>query len=180
MRRRFGLWSVLTAGVAAACSSSLDGSSLASGRTNSSGSPGMGSSSGGTTALVVSPSDAGVPAEQEDTLSFRAPVVSGRWVWTANPDTGKIAVVDAKTFTVRLADAGLGPTFLTALPTAPSMSKALVINVGSRDATLLSAAASGAVTSSAAIPLAPDANAWAVSKTGKFAIAWTDSHALAP
>ena len=119
-----------------------------------------------------------VAPEQEEDLNFRAPVVSGRWVWTANPDTGKIAVVDAKTFTVRLADAGIGPTFLTALPTGANTSKALVINVGSHDATLLNANATGPVSAVGPIALQAAANAWTVGKTGKFAIAWTDSHAV--
>jgi hypothetical protein len=79
---------------------------------------------------------------------------------------------------VRLADAGQAPTYLTALPAAPNTSKALVINVKSHDATLLSAGDGQAVAASPPIPLQPDANAWAVSKTGKFAIAWTDTQAL--
>jgi hypothetical protein len=119
-----------------------------------------------------------VPPEQEEDQSFRAPVVSGRWVWTANPDTGKVAVVDAQSFTVRLADAGQAPTYLTALPAPQNTSRALVINVKSHDATLLSAGDSGAITAQDPIPLQPDANAWAVSKTGKFALAWTDSQAF--
>lgn len=119
-----------------------------------------------------------VPPEQENDQSYRAPVVAGRWVWTANPDTGKVAVVDAKAFTVRLADAGAGPTYLTALPSQGDSSQALVINVGSHDATLLQANASGPITALGPVPLEPNANAWAVSNTGKFAIAWTDSHAI--
>jgi hypothetical protein len=128
--------------------------------------------------LAAGGSTSVVPPEHEEDQSFRAPVVSGRWVWTANPDTGKVAVVDAKNFTVRLADAGQAPTYLTALPAAQNASKALVINVKSHDATLLSAGDSGAVTAQGPIPLQPDANAWAVSKTGKFALAWTDSQAF--
>ena len=122
-----------------------------------------------------------LPPEQEEDQSFRAPVVSGRWVWTANPDTGKVAVVDAKNFTVRLADAGQAPTFLTALPTtASNTSRALVINVKSQDATLLSAGDSGAVVALPPIPLQADANTWAVGKSGRFALAWTDSQSLTP
>ena len=83
-----------------------------------------------------------------------------------------------RTFSVRLADAGVGPTFLTALPTDANTSKALVINVGSHDATLLRANATGPVTALGPIPLQANANAWTVSKTGKFALVWTDSHAL--
>jgi len=81
---------------------------------------------------------------------------------------------------VRLADAGVGPTFLTALPTKANTSKALVINVGSHDATLLSANATGPVNAVGPIALQENANAWTVSDTGKFAIAWMDSHALTP
>jgi hypothetical protein len=176
MRRWTSSWVVLTVAAIAACSSALDDSAAAPRPTANDGtSPGVGgttssggiNTAGGTTAVV--------PPEHEEDQSFRAPVVSGRWVWTANPDTGKVAVVDAKNFTVRLADAGQAPTYLTALPTAQNTSKALVINVKSHDATLLSAGDSGAVTALAPIPLQTDANAWAVSKTGKFALAWIDS-----
>ncbi|HEX3776645.1 MAG TPA: hypothetical protein VHV51_19365 [Polyangiaceae bacterium] len=121
-----------------------------------------------------------MPPEQEADQSFRAPVVSGRWVWTANPDTGKVAIIDAKTFGVRLADAGQAPTYLTALPTAPNQSRALVINAKSNDATLLSATDTGPITASSPIPLQPNANTWTVSASGHFAIAWTDTTGLMP
>jgi hypothetical protein len=163
----------------AACSSSANDSSIASGRPGgdfdgSAGSFGNGANTGGNTSSGTPM----LPPEQEEAQSYRAPVVSGRWVWTANPDTGKVAIVDAKTFSVRLADAGVGPTFLTALPTDANTSKALVINVGSKDATLLRANETGAVKAIGPIPLQASANAWTVSKTGKFALAWTDSSAL--
>jgi hypothetical protein len=182
MRRWTGSWVVLTATAIAACSSSLDDS--ASTDSPSPSGNGTGANVGGATSQGGPNSSGGgaavVPPEQEEDQSFRAPVVSGRWVWTANPDTGKVAVVDAKNFTVRLADAGQAPTFLTALPTASNTSKALVINVKSQDATLLSAGDTGPVTALAPIPLQADANTWAVSKTGKFALAWTDSQGLTP
>ncbi len=180
MRRRRVSWEALAALALAACSSSFDDDSAAraagpSGSNFGAGGAGVVGSpaSGGATSAVVAP-------EQEDDSSYLAPVVSGRWVWTANPDTGKVAVVDAKSFSVRLADAGVAPTFLTALPAKANASRALVINTGSHDATLLSAGPTGAVTTVGPIPLQPDANAWQVSKTGKFAIAWTDSHSLTP
>ena len=145
------------------------------------GAPGPGGSAGGASSSSGDNGDTPVttPPEQEEDQSYRAPVVTGRWVWTANPDTGKVAVVDAKTFTVRLADAGAGPTYLTALPSKADSSRALVINVGSHDATLLQAGATGPVTAVDPVPLEPNANAWTVSNTGKFAIAWTDSQAIA-
>ena len=172
--RRTGSWAIFGVGVLAACSSldsqSLNGSSDSGFQPGAAGSTPAAGSTGAGNPLVV--------AEQEEDMSFRAPVVSGRWVWTANPDTGKVAVVDAKSFSVRLADAGSGPTFLTALPSDANSSRALVINVGSHDATLLSANAAGPVMAVGPISLQRDANAWTVGKTGQFAIAWLDSHAL--
>ncbi len=181
MRRRHTSWGMLATITLAACSSSSN-DSLHGGAPSPGGDFGVGGASSGAPqgASTAGSSNAVVAPEQEEDLSYRAPIVSGRWVWTANPDTGKVAVVDAKSFTVRLADAGVAPTFLTALPAKANASSALVINTGSHDATLLSAGATGAVTAVGPIPLQPDANAWQVSQTGKFAIAWTDSHSLTP
>ena len=177
--RASGTWSLLGAIGLAACSSSGDMASPGRGPGDSEG---VGGNNFGNGTSAAGSQSAGVPVvvppETEEAQSYRAPVVSGRWVWTANPDTGKVAIVDAKSFSVRLADAGVGPTFLTALPTDANTSKALVINVGSKDATLLTANATGAVNAVGPIPLQPNANAWTVSKSGKFALAWTDSHAL--
>ena len=180
MRLWTGSWVVLTAAAIAACSSALDDSAASPSRGSGNG---TGSNIGGSTSLGGINSSGGgsavvVPPEQEEDQNFRAPVVSGRWVWTANPDTGKVAVIDAKNFTVRLADAGQAPTYLTALPSDANTSKALVINSKSQDATLLSAGDTGDVTASSPIPLQPNANTWAVSKSGHFAIAWTDSQGI--
>jgi len=168
---------LLGAALLAACSSEDGSESNLAGPVPDS-SAGRGGQNGGVAAAGSTGSTPVTPPEQEEAQSYRAPVVSGRWVWTANPDTGKVAIVDAKNFSVRLADAGIAPTFLTALPTDSDTSAALVINVGSKDATLLRAGASGAVSAVGPIPLQAQANAWTVSKTGKFALAWTDSHAI--
>jgi hypothetical protein len=170
-----GLWVLLGAGALAACSSDSNDLAPASGNFDGSGGKfGDGASSGGSSSVPST----NPPPETEEAQSYRAPVVSGRWVWTANPDTGKVAIVDAKTFSVRLADAGSKPTFLTALPSDANTAKALVLNVGSKDATLLRASATGPVAALGPIPLQANANAWTVSKTGKFALAWTDSRGL--
>src|SRR6478609_3554631 len=173
-----GLWLLLGVGALPACSAD---SSMASGGPRVLAPGGDSDSFGGRSSVGASPGGASnsiPPPEKEEPQSYRAPVVSGRWVWTANPDTGKVAIVDAKNFSVRLADAGVGPTFLSALPSDAKSSRALVINVGSKDATLLHASESGAVSAVGPIPLQANANAWTVSKTGKFAMAWTDSHGL--
>jgi hypothetical protein len=122
----------------------------------------------------------GLPPEHEDESLFRVPVVSGRWVWSANPDTGRIAIIDATTYEVHTVDAGLGPTYLAALPApAEGGSAALVINVGSQDAHLLVSDDAGVAQASEAIPIHADANAWAVTAGGEFAVAWSDARSHA-
>ena len=177
--RASGSWLFFGAVVAVACSqSSADSASPGIGGPGSTNDPGGSFGGSGSGSIGSAGSSSALPPEKEEAQSYRAPVVSGRWVWTANPDTGKVAIVDAKNFSVRLADAGIGPTFLTALPTDANTARALVMNVGSKDATLLRANETGAVKAIGPIPLQANANAWTVSKTGKFALAWTDSHDL--
>jgi len=118
--------------------------------------------------------------EVEVDRAFRVPVVSGRWVWTANPSSGRVALIDAKTFAVTTALAGAGPTYLAALPARDGGSRgprALVINSVSEDATLLSADDSGEVEPTLTLAVHQGANAWAVTPDGRFAIAWTDASA---
>jgi WD40 repeat protein len=119
-------------------------------------------------------SDAGapLPPETETDQSFRAPVATGKVLWSANPDSGRVALIDAKTLKVRMTNAGFGPTFLAAVPSRKNTDSAIVINVGSHDATWFTASATNidAVT----IPTHVGANAWAISAAGHFAIAWTD------
>ncbi|HEY6079415.1 MAG TPA: hypothetical protein VIW29_11460, partial [Polyangiaceae bacterium] len=147
--------------------------------------PGSGSPVGGT-GNPGSPGGGGTqqqpmpPAEQEQELAFQVPVVSGRWVWTANPTSGRVALIDAVSFAVKTALAGAGPTYLTALPpTADAAARALVINSVSEDATLLSANDDGDVQAGTTLPLHAGANAWVVTPDGRFAVAWTNAGTIA-
>jgi DNA-binding beta-propeller fold protein YncE len=115
----------------------------------------------------------GLPPEQEIESAYQAPVVTGRYVWSANPDSGRIAVIDPETLVVRLAEAGFRPTELAALPGGDDADRAIVINSGSEDATVLRADASG-VTARATLSIHALANAWAIAPSGRWAIAWTD------
>ena len=138
---------------------------------------GNGTATGGSTNL--SPGTPVTPEpEKEVDRAFRVPVVSGHWVWTANPKSGRVALIDAKTFTVKTALAGAGPTYLAALPADGGGARALVINSESLDATLLSANDIGEIETTATLPVHEGANAWAVSPDGRFAIAWTDASAI--
>jgi DNA-binding beta-propeller fold protein YncE len=104
--------------------------------------------------------------------SYGAPVATGKYVWIANPTSGRVAYIDASTLEIKLVDAGHGPTFVAAVPD-PKDDVALVLNVLSRDATLLRASASGLDARS--FPVPSSCNAWAVSADGRWAIAWTDA-----
>ncbi len=122
-------------------------------------------------------SDPGSEVEVEP--AFQVPIVSGRWVWTANPSSGAVAVIDAQSLVVHTARAGDGPTQLAALPPPRGGgSRALVINGLSSDATLLTAGDDGVVVADATLPLHRGANAWVTTSDGRFAIAWTNVAAL--
>lgn len=134
---------------------------------------------GGTTNLPPGGQPEDPEPEVEQELTFRAPVVSGHWVWTANPLSGRVALIDARSFTVKTALAGAGPTYLTPLPAADGSARALVINTESEDATLLAADEDGEVAVLATVPVHADANSWAVTSDGRFAVAWTNASAVA-
>jgi hypothetical protein len=157
----------------AACGSSADAGSVRG------SAPGVGGTSG---ASIGGPSTAGststagtattLPPEMELDQSFRAPVATGHVLWSSNPESGRVALIDATTLKVRMANAGFGPTYLAAVPNAASIDAAIVLNVGSHDASFLQATADqiGVTT----IPTHTGANAWSISDDGHYAIAWTD------
>ena len=114
-----------------------------------------------------------LPPEKELDQSFRAPVATGKVLWSANPDSGRVALIDAKTLSVRMTNAGFGPTYLAAVPSKAGTDSAIVINVGSHDASWF--VASGTDINVVTIATHVGANAWSVSADGRFAIAWTDA-----
>jgi len=125
------------------------------------------SASGGTAPIVV-------PPEKELEASFLAPVTTGKYVFSANPQSGRVAVIDAETYAVRLFNAGFGPTYLTAIP---GNRGALVINDLSHDITWFELTGDAVNVVDAALAVHDGANAWATSPDGRFAIAWTRTDA---
>jgi DNA-binding beta-propeller fold protein YncE len=117
-----------------------------------------------------------LPPEQEVESSYESPVATGRYVWIANPTSGRVAYVDAATLEVRTTEAGHGPKYLAAVPN-PQGDVAIVINQLSQDATLLRARGSGAI-DTATVPIAQQSNAWAISASGRWAIAWTEARRM--
>lgn len=116
--------------------------------------------------------DAGAPPEREVESAFEAPVATGNFVWVANPKSGRVAYIDVRTLVVKTVDAGNGPTYLAAVP-GQSTDTTVVLNVLSSDASVLRAGASGIDVKS--FKVAKDANAWAFSADGRYAIAWADA-----
>jgi DNA-binding beta-propeller fold protein YncE len=159
--------------LAAACGASEWGSTESANLGNPPATGGMGGAGGSTGAT-----DAGVDAPPEEELesTFQAPVATGRYVWTANPASGRVAYIDATTLQVQVVEAGNAPTFLAALPDA-NEDVAIVLNVLSRDATVLRARSDGTL-STFSLPVPAAGNAWAVSAQGRWATAWTDARAV--
>ncbi|HEX6276892.1 MAG TPA: hypothetical protein VFZ53_27820 [Polyangiaceae bacterium] len=135
-----------------------------------------GASSGGSAGSAGT--GGGLPPEEEHEESYTVPAVSGQWIWTANPESGRVAVIDAVSARVSTANAGLAPTYLAALGGASeNESGAIVINVGSRDVSVFRAT-NGAVTSADKVPLGAPANRLSVSPSSRWAIAWSDASLL--
>ncbi|HTV24625.1 MAG TPA: hypothetical protein VMG12_38300 [Polyangiaceae bacterium] len=120
----------------------------------------------------------GEAPEVEIESSFQAPVVSGRFIWSANPDSGRVALVDALTHEVSTVPAGLSPTYLAAIA-GDGENRAIVLNTGSADATLFRQGSDGAL-SQLDIPTHQNATAWAMSGGGRWAIAWSDATLMGP
>jgi hypothetical protein len=192
MKKSFG-WGLSTtlvlvmAGVGCGMDAASDssGSAPSNGPTNGTGGQGSGTAGTGTSApgnnSAGSTSFAGtgggggapiivVPPEKELEESFLAPVVTGKYVFSANPKSGRVAVIDAETYGVKLFNAGFGPTYLAAIP---GNHGAIVINDLSHDTTLFDVVGDEVKVVDASLPVHTDANAWAVSPDGRFAIAWT-------
>lgn len=112
--------------------------------------------------------------EGEREANFRAPVVSGSWLWTSNPATDRVAAIHAGTLDIDVEAGGDGPTFLAPLPTQDGATGALVLNVLGADASVLRRNAAGVVTIET-VPVARGASAWEVGRKGRSAIAWARS-----
>jgi hypothetical protein len=115
------------------------------------------------------------PPEQELDSTYQAPISTGRFIWIANPTSGRVAYVDATSLVVKTVEAGNAPTTVAAVPGADEV---VVLNVLSNDATVLRT--DGATLTSQTIPgIVAGANRLVVSPQGRFAIAWVDGRQVA-
>ncbi|HXN30749.1 MAG TPA: hypothetical protein VN894_02765, partial [Polyangiaceae bacterium] len=181
---RAGVLAVLVALAAGGCSGSFAGGSDNSPASAGFGGPGGGGGATGSgsnddaAAAFGGASPAALPAEMKTETDYQSPVATGKIVWTANPTSGRVAYVDATSFVVQTVQAGDGPTYLAAVPSSDPMSTseaAIVINVRSQNATLLRSDGAGGPPSATTFPSTADANSWAISSSGRWAIAWTDA-----
>lgn len=154
--------------IIAACGASDSGSPGDSTSSGSGGGSSTGTSSG-------TGGGGGSPPEHEVESSYGAPVATGKYVWIANPASGRVAYIDAATLQIKLVDAGNGPTFVAPIPD-PKDDVAIVLNVQSLDATVLRASGSGL--SALSLPVPSSGNGWSVSADGRWAIAWTDARRI--
>jgi hypothetical protein len=113
-----------------------------------------------------------LPPEVEVESSFEVPVATGHFIWVANPQSGRVAYVDASTLEVHTVEAGNAPTYMSPIP--GNVDAVIVLNVLSDDATVLSVGTAG-LESRTIRGVAHGANALAVSDNGGWAIAWTDA-----
>lgn len=167
--RRWGTIGSVSAALLA-CAADAAGDSTDGGPPGGSNGSGGGSfgSGGGS---VVLPGSGGLPPEMEPVGAFRPPVVSGRYLWSANPESGRVALIDAVTLATRVVSAGLQPTHLAAIPSEEDAPAAIVINTGNATATVLRATAASIETTELA--LHSGADSWTVAPSGDFAVAFS-------
>lgn len=124
------------------------------------------------------------PPEDELDDDYQAPVAAGRFLWSANPASNRVALIDAESLDVLSLKAGHEPTYLAPLPASDGRGPgAAVINVRGKNASFFSLAGPDAAASeddveSVTVPLFGAANAWKVTPSGSFAIAWTNAAQL--
>lgn len=159
------------------CSSSSGGSNdLGAAPSGTGGAYNYDAAAGGGAAGTSTGGSAPLPPEKELEGSYRAPVITGKYVWSANPQSGRVALIDATSLQVRTVEAGNGPTYLAAVPghNGALANAAIVLNVKGNDATLLRVQSDGSIATKT-LPTHADANSWAMGPAGHWAIAWSDA-----
>lgn len=112
----------------------------------------------------------GLPPEEEESLSFERPQAGATSVYVPNPATDRVAIVNASTFAIETVKVGRSPTYTA---TVPGKDVAIVLNLGTRDASLLRTLDGD--TQVTALPVGHDANAIAIAPDGEHAVIYYDS-----
>ncbi|HJX52620.1 MAG TPA: hypothetical protein VJ801_07640, partial [Polyangia bacterium] len=174
MTRSFGLVGGVLVGALCGCSSAGSSASMGGGTDNAKPSGANAGTSytatGGSPAIVVPGAAAGLPAEQEQSLSFLAPQPGKRYVYVANPTRDSVAVIDSVSLAIAEVTPGDMPTYVA---TVPGEDVALVVNAGSSTLSVLRTTATGTTVSSP-LPTIKGANAIAIAPDGAHAVVWFD------
>ena len=120
-----------------------------------------GGATGGTTTL---------PPEREVEVPFQAPQAGKTTVYVPNPGTHRVAAVNANSFSIETLPSGLAPTYAA---TVPGQDLAVVLNVGSGDASILRT--ENGKTQVERLPIGHDQNAIAIAPDGAHALVWYDA-----
>lgn len=114
--------------------------------------------------------DGGLAPELELEVAFEAPQAGRSVVFVPNPATHRVAVVNARTFAIETVASGLAPTYAA---TVPGEDVAVVLNVGSGDASILRTV--DGRTSVTRVPVGHDQNAIAIAPDGAHAIVYFEA-----
>lgn len=169
---RFGVLLMSGAGLFVACSASLSAES----GSDYAGGDGDGDGDAGGDGDVPDP-DA---PEMELEESFRAPVVSGKYLFSVNPESNKVARINAETLDIDVLEAGNGPTYLATIPPGATAGGALVINVRSQDVSLFLSEGAPAQgddlrADTPRINVQAGASAATIGASGRFAVVWSNA-----
>jgi hypothetical protein len=185
MRNAFGIWTIATIAVFGASCGVADsaGDSLSSpraagpfiGDTNGSAGTGAASLPGATGAnsgapIAAPPPIVTLPPEVEMTVDLQLPQASKQYVYAVNPNAGTVAVIDATTQAIQTVKTGNRPTYLRTLE---GTDNAIVLNVGSSNASVIRTAGTSSTKSD--LSVGTGANAIAVAPDGKHAVVYFNS-----
>ncbi len=111
-----------------------------------------------------------LPPETEVDVAFDAPQGGRSAVYVPDPAANKVAVVDAQTFAIESLSSGRAPTYAA---TVPGQDVALVLNLASRDVSILRT--EDGKTSLKRLPIGHDQNAIAIAPDGQHAVIFYDA-----
>ena len=101
------------------------------------------------------------------------PRASANYVFVANPEGRAVVIIDSRELTIRAVETGNAPTYLR---TVPGRDAALVLNVGSRDASVVQIGRDG-TPSHARLDVVKGANSIEMAPDGKHAVVFFDAEA---
>jgi hypothetical protein len=113
-----------------------------------------------------------LPPEKETNATFELPHAGENFVYAANTESDTVAVIDSRNLAIQIVQAGDKPRFLQTLAHSDA---AIVLNVGSNDATIIRTDQRTGASRTSSVLVKPGSNAIAVADDGKHAVVYFDS-----